>query len=33
LLIFALPSLLAALVLCVAVAVGGLIWRRMHKSN
>jgi hypothetical protein len=29
--VFALGSSLAALVLCVALAVGGLLWRRSHK--
>jgi hypothetical protein len=29
--IFGLQSLLAALVLCVAVAIGGSIWRRLRK--
>ncbi len=28
--VFALQSLIAALVLCVAVTVGGLMWRHVH---
>jgi hypothetical protein len=31
--VFALQSLLVALVLCIAMAVGGLVWRRVHKPS
>ena len=31
--VFALQTLLAALLLCVVLAVGGLIWRRSHKPG